>query len=254
MLLQSAIIIVAYFTIWYIIATIIKNAGIIDIGWGLGFVVVAWVTFFQNINIVSGTLTLMVTFWGLRLTYHIFKRNAGKPEDFRYQNFRRSWGKWFNIRSFFQVFMLQAGLMFLIAGVFIYGNQQSTINRPLLFVIGILVWLAGFLFEAIGDRQLKKFISHPDNKGQVIQTGLWKYTRHPNYFGEALLWWGIFITALGCGVPWFTVISPLTITLIIRFLSGVPMLEKRNAGKPGYKEYKERTSIFIPWFPKGDKK
>ena len=250
MLIQSALIIFIYFVIWYIIAAIIKNSGIIDIGWGFGFVVVAWIGFFQSISIVSIVLTLMVSLWGLRLTYHIFKRNAGKLEDFRYANFRREWGRSFYLRSFFQLFMFQAVLMFLISLAFIYGNQKSVIGSLPTLIIGIIVWLIGFVFEAVGDRQLKKFISEPANKGKVIGTGLWKYTRHPNYFGEALLWWGIFIVAIGSGSPWYTVISPLTITLIIRFVSGVPMLEKRNENKPGYDTYKAKTNIFIPWFPK----
>jgi steroid 5-alpha reductase family enzyme len=251
--LQACIVIVIYFVIWYIIAMIIKNAGIIDIGWGLGFVVVAWFGFLQNINIVSGILTLMVSLWGLRLTFHIFKRNVGKPEDFRYANFRRQWGKTFLIRSLFRLFMFQAVLMFLISLAFIYGNVEASIVSLPLLIIGIIIWLIGFVFEAVGDKQLKRFITEPNNKGRLIETGLWKYTRHPNYFGEALLWWGIFIAALGSGAPWFTVLSPITITLVIRFVSGVPMLEKRNENKPGYDVYKAKTNIFIPWFPKGEK-
>jgi len=250
MLIQSALIIFIYFFIWYIIAAIIKNSGIIDIGWGFGFVVVAWFGFFQNISIVSIVLTLMVSLWGLRLTYHIFRRNAGKPEDFRYANFRKEWGRSFYLRSFFQLFMFQAVLMLLISLTFIFGNQESEIISLPTFVIGIIVWLIGFMFEVISDKQLKTFISNPANKGKVIATGLWKYTRHPNYFGEALLWWGIFIVAIGSGAPWIAVLSPLTITLIIRFVSGVPMLERRNENKPGYDVYKAKTNIFIPWFPK----
>ncbi len=252
MIIPMLIVIIVYFVIWFILAAIIKNASIVDIGWGFGFVLVAWVGFLQNVTISTSISTTLVTLWGLRLTYHVFRRNYGKPEDFRYAAFRHEWGKTYYLRSFFQLFMFQAIIMFLVSLGFIYINELGTITSWLLAAIGIITWLVGYLFEAISDSQLKKFIANSNNKGKLIDSGLWKYSRHPNYFGEAVAWWGIFVLALGTGAPWFTIISPIAITVIIRFVSGVPMLEKRLAKKEGFEEYKNKTRIFVPWFPKGE--
>ena len=248
-----ALIVFAYFMVWYIITLIFENAGLIDIGWGFGFVVLAAYGLLTNPGVVSVALTAMVAVWGFRLSVHVFQRNVGKPEDYRYAAFRVDWGKWFNLRAFFQLFMFQALMMLVIALAFIYGNQQNTIHNIPLFMAGILVWLVGFFFETVGDAQLKRFIANPENKGKVIDAGLWRYSRHPNYFGEAVLWWGVFMSALACGAPWWTAVSPITITLLVRFVSGVPMLEKRNQGKPGYESYCKRVNVFIPWFRKEEK-
>ncbi|MEX1377468.1 MAG: DUF1295 domain-containing protein [Eubacteriales bacterium] len=253
MILQTAIILFAYFTLWYVAGIIIKNASIIDIGWGLGFVLLAVVGFAQNITVASAIVTLLVSIWGIRLAYHIFKRNAGKPEDFRYANFRREWGKTYYIRSFFQLFMFQGLMMFIISLGFLYANKSGETDSIVLFVTGLLVWVLGFAFETIGDMQLKKFKQNKDNKGKIITTGLWKYTRHPNYFGEAVLWWGIFLMAIACKAPWFVIFSPITITLLVRYISGVPMLEKAMEKREGFKEYAQKTNIFVPWIPKGEK-
>ncbi len=253
MIWPYVLIAVGYFSVWYIITLIFKNAGLIDIGWGLGFVLLAVYGLAKNASLGSAVLTGMVAVWGLRLTAHVFKRNAGKPEDYRYAAFRTAWGKWFDLRAFFQLFMFQAFMMLVISLAFIFGIQKGSIQSPLLFVAGIVIWATGFLFEAVGDAQLKRFISDANNKGKLIEIGLWRYTRHPNYFGEAVLWWGVFLSALACGAPWWTVVSPVTITLLVRFVSGVPMLEKRNSSKTGYAAYCERVNVFIPWFRKEEK-
>jgi len=252
MLLISATVIFVYFIIWYIVASIIKNAGIIDIGWGFGFVVVAWVGFILNPTLINGFLAAIISLWGLRLTYHIFKRNIGKPEDFRYANFRKQWGKTFYIRSFFQLFMFQAVMMFIIALSFIYGMQNGEVKSLPLAIVGLVIWLIGYIFEIVSDAQLKRFVSNTTNRGKIIQSGLWKISRHPNYFGESVIWWGIFLVSISIGAPWWTIISPITITILLRFVSGVPFLEERMKKKEGYNEYKNKTSIFIPWINKGD--
>jgi len=200
--------------------------------------------------LVRVSITLLVSLWGLRLFYHILKRNHGKPEDFRYVAFRKAWGKWVIPRAFLQVYMLQGLLMFLIALPFILLKDGQAQVNYVLFVIGVLVFAVGFTFESVGDAQLKAFLSDPDNRGKIMDGGLWHYTRHPNYFGEATLWWGIFLIALSGGVTPFAVIGPVTITLLLLFVSGVPLLEKSMKDKPGYAEYAAKTSIFVPWFPK----
>ncbi len=253
MLSQSIIIVFVYFTLWYIIATIIKNASIVDMGWGLGFVILALLNYAQNISVHSLIIMVLVAIWGLRLFYHIFRRNFKKPEDYRYANFRKEWGKTYLIRSYFQLFILQGVLMLLISSAFISAFQTNSVSNFTLTVVGTVIWIIGFFFESVGDYQLKKFVTNPENKGKLINVGLWNYTRHPNYFGEAVMWWGIYVIALSLGVPWYTIISPITITILVRFVSGVPMLEKNLRKREGFEEYIRTTNTFIPWFKKGGK-
>lgn len=249
---QAAIVIFAYFFIFFIVGTLVKNNSIIDIGWGFGFVLTAWILFFWSGDYASGKIlaNVLVSFWGLRLFYHIMRRNLGKPEDFRYQKWRKDWGKWVVPRAFLQIYMLQGVFMFLVGIAVNYGNIYG-MTWSWWMMSGVLVFLIGYVFEVISDRQLRQHVSNPENKGKIIMSGLWKYSRHPNYFGEALLWWGIFLVVLfGVGIKgWFLIISPLTITLLIRYVSGVPLLEKRMERYAGWSEYAKKTSIFFP-FPK----
>ena len=247
-MITAAIIILVYFTALFVIGTLRKNNSIVDIGWGIGFVLLAWTLLVLRLPLalVRTTITLLVTLWGVRLFYHILKRNHGKPEDFRYVAFRKAWGKWVVPRAFFQIYMLQGFLMFMIALPYILeGNASAPVNA-VLYGAGLLV----FAFEAVGDAQLKSFLRDPANKGKIMTSGLWRYTRHPNYFGEATIWWGIFLLALSGGVTPFAVLGPITITMLLLFVSGVPLLERDMKNRPGYAEYAEKTSIFIPWFPK----
>ena len=195
-------------------------------------------------------MTGLVTVWGLRLFYHIIKRNWGKPEDFRYANWREEWGKFVVIRAFFQVFMLQGFVMTLVAVPILLVNVSPDTGFGLLEFIGLAVWLKGFFFEAVGDKQLADFLRVPENRGKVLQTGLWRYTRHPNYFGEATMWWGLFVIGLSVQNGIFGIISPLVITNLLLFVSGVPMLEKKMMDNPAFVEYAKVTSVFVPWFPK----
>lgn len=244
------LIVFIYFTIWYIASIVMHNTSIIDIGWGLGFVVLALYGYISNPSVAGFIVTMLVTIWGLRLSISIFKRNYKKPEDFRYANFRKAWGKIFLVRAYFQLFLFQGVIMILISMPFIFINKGYEIRNWYVAILGVIIWLVGFFFEVVADYQLKKFIQNINNRGKLLTSGLFKYTRHPNYFGEAVMWWGIYIFALGSAVSWLTIISPITITLIIRFVSGVPLLEASLKNKPGFKEYKEKTNAFIPWVPK----
>jgi steroid 5-alpha reductase family enzyme len=196
--------------------------------------------------LVSG----MVILWGLRLAIYIFIRNRGKKEDFRYAKWRKDWGKSWILRSYLQVFILQGFFMLSIAyPLFLYdSNQVKALNC--LDLIGMLAWLLGFFFEAVGDHQLSRFKQDPANKGQIMDQGLWRYTRHPNYFGEALMWWGIFVLTLNTSLGWAAIFSPVIITTLLLRVSGVPLLEKKYADNPQYRDYVRRTSSFLPWFPK----
>jgi len=252
--LQVLILVFVYFIILFIIGQVLHNNGLVDIGWGFGFVIVAAFTIFRtgNYDAASIVTTLLVSIWGLRLFYFILKRNWGKPEDFRYVGFRKKWGNKFPlIKAYLQVYFLQTVFMYVISLAIISTNNTPLKKNILMFTaIGTLIWLIGFFFEAVGDYQLKTFKVGGKNKGRVIKTGLWKYTRHPNYFGEATMWWGIYIISLSTGDWLLNLISPVLITFLLLFVSGVPMLEKRYADNPEFIEYKKVTSKFIPWFPK----
>lgn len=219
-------------------------------GWGIGFVILNLVLLIIY-QFTIGTLifSLLLTIWGLRLFLHIYKRNIGKPEDFRYATWRKEWGKWVVLRAFFQVYLLQAIFMWIVS-LPIQSLYPPRNEFNLLSMIGIIVWVIGFSFEAIGDKQLSDFIQQPENKGKIIETGLWRYSRHPNYFGEATLWWGLALISFSLSSNWISFIGSAFITFSLCFISGVPLLEKRNANKPGYAEYKRKTSVFIPWFNK----
>jgi steroid 5-alpha reductase family enzyme len=233
----------------FILAQAFKNNSIVDIAWGMGFIVVALCLFFMKPEIHPSKIlvTLAILIWGCRLTWHIFQRNRGKGEDFRYVKFRKDWGKSFYIKSFFFIFMLQGLLMLIISmpAIVIFNSQARPLNA--LDIAGVLVFSAGFFFETVGDYQLSAFKKVPANKGRLMTGGLWQYTRHPNYFGEALMWWGIFLTALSSFHGWFAVISPVTITFLLVFVSGVPLLEKKYAGRPDFEEYKKKTPMFVPF-------
>ncbi|HVS15657.1 MAG TPA: DUF1295 domain-containing protein [Thermoanaerobaculia bacterium] len=232
----------------------LRDASIVDRFWGLGFVLAAAAAF----PIAGGPLErrllllALAAIWGLRLTWHITRRNWGEGEDVRYQRMRASWGDRFSWTSLLTVFALQGALMWLVALPLVVGQASPTPGRlTWLDALGALTWLAGFAFEAIGDAQLRAFKADPASRGKVMDRGLWRYTRHPNYFGDALLWWGIFLVASQTEHGRWTVVSPLIMSFLLTRISGVPLLERRlEKTRPGYQDYRRRTSAFFPWPPK----
>lgn len=255
-LTESILFVFCYFTAFFLWGTVIKNNAVVDYGWGPGFVLVGVFSYFRSGQFhLTGTLAiLLVTIWGTRLAIHILQRNWGKPEDFRYAQWRIDWGRWVIPRAFLQVFMLQGVLLLIIAFPMIWLVRTEADPLNLWTLAGLAIWLIGFLFESIGDSQLRRFKADPANKGVLITTGLWRYTRHPNYFGEATMWWGLFLIALSAGLPWYTVISPLTITLLLLFVSGVPLLERKYKGRPDFEAYAAVTSKFFPLPPRKNPK
>lgn len=246
-----ALILFIYMNLWFVVSLVKKRNDVADIAWGWGFVLMAWASFFlsQFFSWQSILVNTLITIWGFRLALHIYARHRGKQEDYRYLEWRKQWGKWFFIRSYFQVFIVQGIFLFLIALPAIFLNLHSTFFS-VFGIIGLLVWVVGFFFEAVGDYQLSRFIKNPDNKGKIMQTGLWQYTRHPNYFGEVAQWWGIFLIALSAPGALITIIGPFTISTLILFVSGIPLLEKKYIGNTDFENYKKRTSVFFPWFVK----
>ncbi|MFT3916468.1 MAG: DUF1295 domain-containing protein [Anaeromyxobacteraceae bacterium] len=251
---SSALILAAMLVLWFV-SLRLKDASIVDAFWGTGFVLAAWAA-----ALAAGALEparprallalALVTLWGLRLTWHIHRRNAGHGEDRRYQAMRARHGDRFGLVSLGTVFLLQGALVILVS-----LPLQAAIAAPAsplgaLDLLGAVVFLAGFLFEAIGDAQLDRFKAEPGNRGRVMDRGLWRYTRHPNYFGDALLWWGFGLLGVAAGAPW-TLVSPAVMTWLLLRVSGVALLEQDiGERRPAYRDYVERTSAFVPWFPR----
>jgi steroid 5-alpha reductase family enzyme len=238
----------------WLLSLALKNSSIVDIFWGFGFVLSSWLYYFLTPDgfLVRKLLVVgLSTIWGLRLTLHILIRNFGKPEDFRYQKWREEAPSTWWIKSLFKVFLLQGLLMWLISVPLLVAQLPSRMQYLTFFdYAAVIIWLIGFFFEAVGDAQLTKFKANPANKGKVLESGVWRYTRHPNYFGDSAQWWGYFLFALSAG-GWWTVFSPVIMTLFLVKVSGVALLEKTlKTTKPQYAEYIRKTSAFIPWFPK----
>lgn len=189
---------------------------------------------------------------GLRLTIYLSWRNWGKGEDPRYGAWRTEHGDRFRRVSLYKVFLVQALFMWMIALSLQYGIfAAAPLELTWLDGLGICIWIIGFGFETVGDYQLARFKSNPDNRGLVMDKGLWAYTRHPNYFGETLVWWGVYLMVLPTPGGGWTIISPLVITTVLLKMTGVVLTEKAILAKrPQYREYIERTNVFIPWFPK----
>jgi steroid 5-alpha reductase family enzyme len=257
--LFTAILLLSYMTLLFLLALWLRDNSIVDVAYGLAFVLIGWSAY---LGYGSGQprqqlLLALVTIWGLRLAGHIYLRKRGEQgEDFRYRQWREEWGKTFVWRSYLQVFMLQGAVIFLVSLPLLLVLDRPGGGLGLLDLLGTLVWLTGFLFEAVGDWQLLRFKREPANRGAIIQSGLWRYTRHPNYFGEAVLWWGLLLIALGSPLGAVAIISPLLINFLLLKVSGIPMLEAKYAGDPEFEAYRMRTNAFFPWFPgevKGEK-
>ena len=250
----AALVIIGFMTLIWIASLVLKNSSIVDICWGAGFVVANWVYFALTPDDLLARkllISALVTVWGLRLSLYIFARNRGKPEDFRYRKWREEAGaKWWWY-SFFKVFLLQGGLMWIISAPLLAAQLSLTPARlTVVDLLGVVIWVIGFFFEAVGDWQLAHFKAVPANKGKLLSSGVWRYTRHPNYFGDAAQWWGYYLIAVAAG-GWLTLLSPIIMTLFLIRVSGVALLEKTLANtKPGYREYVETTSAFVPWFPR----
>ncbi len=250
-------VIVAFMTIGWLLSLVRKDASVVDPLWGLGFVIAA-ASYFLLLDGYWGRKVLvlvMVAAWGLRLSAYLLWRARGRGEDPRYQAMRAKRPSSFWWYSYLQVFLLQSVLLWIIAapiagamGARPAGESPASIN--VLDFVGVGVWLFGLCWEVVGDAQLAKFKRDPGNKGKVMQTGAWRYTRHPNYFGEAVLWWGVWIVAASAGGYW-SVYGPVMITVLLLRVSGVTLLEKGlTSSKPGYQEYMSRTSAFVPRPPR----
>jgi len=241
-------------TFVWMISVRLEDASIADVCWGLGFVLLAWLYFVLSpANTPRSWLVAgLVTLWGARLSWHIFRRRHGKGEDPRYQAMRALHAPAFWWRSLFTVFWLQGAILWFVALPLLVA-EQAAYPRTLTAVdgLGVVLFAVGFSFEVVGDRQLHRFRADPSNRGRVLDRGLWRYTRHPNYFGDAVLWWGLYAIAAATPNGWLTVLSPVLMTFLLMRVSGVTLLEQSlKASKPGYHAYIARTPAFFPWFPR----
>ena len=247
MFLQGGLAILIYVSLIWIISLIKKDAGIMDIFWGLGFIVVGYFYLFAAYSnaFQPRLLYTLVPLWGLRLTLHIGVRNLGEAEDARYANWRQQFGaKWWWL-SYLRVFILQGVVMWIVSLPLLVGLQDKS-SLTVIDWIGIMFFAVGFLVEAVVDWQLRTFKKDSANKGKVLDTGLWSLTRHPNYFGEALLWWGFTLIAIEVSTLWI-VISPIIMTWLLMKVSGVAMLDDLlRKTKPDYAAYIESTNAFFP--------
>ncbi len=242
-------------TVWAI-SIRIADASIVDIVWGFGFVVVAWVARLSAggpWTVRRGAVFIAATLWGMRLTLHLAKRNLGKGEDFRYRAMRKKHGAKFGLISLRTVYLTQGAVMFVVSLPLQVGLMRHNDRNGFVPVViaGLVVWAAGLAFETFGDLQLTRFVKNPANRGKVLDSGLWAFTRHPNYFGDTCAWWGMWLMACAVAPGALTVVSPVVMTYMLRKVSGVPMLEhSMEKRRPGYSEYVKRTSAFVPRRPK----
>jgi steroid 5-alpha reductase family enzyme len=239
----------------WVLSLRLRDVSIVDVSWGLGFVIAGWIAFSTGDG--SGTrpvlAAVLVSVWGLRLAGYIGLRKLRNPgEDPRYTAVRERYGDRFWIVSLYWVFLAQGALVLVVS-----LPLQATANcgDPLgvLDYLGVALWAVGLFFEAVGDAQLARFKADPRNKGTVMDRGLWRYTRHPNYFGDFCVWWGLYLLALSAGA-WWALPAPLVMTILLTRVSGKDHLEKSMSKRPGYAEYVERTSGFVPLPPRGSRR
>ncbi|MEO8258877.1 MAG: DUF1295 domain-containing protein [Acidobacteriota bacterium] len=245
--------VLAALTVVWMISVRLQDASIADICWGLGFVALAWLYCFLSPALTprSWLVAALITLWGSRLSLHIFRRHHGHGEDPRYQAMRASHRPAFWWRSLFTVFWLQGAILWFVALPLLVAVRATEPALTAIDGLGVLLFVVGFSFEAVGDHQLERFRTEAADRGTVLDRGLWRYTRHPNYFGDATLWWGIYALAAATPNGWLTVLSPALMTLLLMRVSGVTLLEDGlKATKPGYRAYIARTPAFFPWFPR----
>jgi steroid 5-alpha reductase family enzyme len=244
----TLLVILGYVTMWFLLSVLVKRNDIADVAWGVGIALVGAVGILlapddtHRLTIMSA----LVTIWGLRLSHHIYKRILShRDEDYRYAVWRKEW-KHFYTRSYAQVYLLQGFLMVVVGYALIHVSAMP--NTPLNWLDGValFVWFAGFYIEARADKELRLFIAQKQATDAVLDTGLWRYSRHPNYFGEVVQWWGIWLFTLSTPYGWVAILSPLAITFLILKVSGIPMLETKLMQSPAYQAYAKRTSVFVP--------
>jgi steroid 5-alpha reductase family enzyme len=247
----SALALAAVHSVAFAIGRRIGRYNVVDVAWGVGFVAIAAVaaTLGHGDETRRRLLLALVAIWGLRLSWHIQRKTVGKGEDPRYAALLRDAVLSQVIRK---VFVLQGFITWFVSFALQLSAVTGPTPKPLtaVTVLGVAVWLVGLAFEAVGDRQLKVFKANPANRGVVMDRGLWAWTRHPNYFGDAAVWWGLWLITITSWVSLATVASPLLMTYFLVYVTGARLTEKLMAGRPGFDEYRQRTAFFLPRPPR----
>lgn len=247
-MVSSIIISVLIFVnIFFLIAVARKNFAVIDIGWGLGFILISLIAYLHHpLSFKNAVLLLAVVFWGTRLALYIFNRGRGKGEDHRYAKFREEWQPYPNLQAWIKVFMFQGILMMVVTLPVTVGMTFESKNMSFINYLGVYLWIGGFTFEVMSDHYLNWWKTQPENKGKICTTGPWRYSRFPNYFGEISLWYGVYLMAFE-PKSWWTIIGPITINFLIVKVTGIPLLEKHYANRSEYQEYAKRVPRLIPF-------
>lgn len=236
------------------LSLLIKDVSIVDRFWGIGFglLTIQGLYYSQFLTFRAALILAIVLIWAIRLSLYIHSRNRKKPEDPRYQAMRHARGKSFWWKSYFIVFGLQGVLLWIISAplMVIHLFPQTDVPTALDY-LGLFIWLVGFVFETVADHELARFKKNPENAGKVCRVGLWNLTRHPNYFGECLIWWGYYLVALNVDYGWATLFSPVLMTFLLLRVSGVALLDKHlSSTKEGYAKYQSEVPAFFPSFKK----
>ena len=247
----SALLLFFYETAWFFAGTLMGRNDVADVAWGLGPPLLAWWLAVYTRSLLVVPMAALVSVWGVRLTVHIARRDfaPGSTEDPRYAEWRQDW-RFFVLRSYLQVYLLQGFFLLLVSAPLIVYAAAPEFADPVLWALGSAIFAVGFVVETVADRQLAEFLAERKNRGHVFDRGLWSWSRHPNYFGETLVWWGLAVIALAVPMGWLGLIGPVTITLLLLFVSGIPLAERHRAADPEWLAYKARTSAFLPLPPR----
>ena len=241
-----------YMTGWFLVAAHVRRWDLVDLAWGPGFIFAALLAlYFREAPVDNRAIwfVVLICVWGLRTFYHAFRRNISMEEDWRYHRWHLGEGWHFYLSTFIKVFLFQGALMMIISLPVIYSLKLISLSLFSINKAGILLMIFGLVYETLADYQRRSFLAKLENKDKLIMSGLWLFCRHPNYFGEMLFWWGAYFLVMGAPKSWMLIVSPLTITYVLLFVSGLPM-EERYRGRPDFEEYRRRTSAIIPWFAK----
>lgn len=243
----NAVALLVYMSLGWLVARRANRLDVVDTGWGLGFIVVAWLVVIQRHLEADYVVAILVTIWGLRLARHTYRRSRKRGEDDpRYVALASKWRGNYWLSAYYKIFITQGVFLWVISLPIVFAAGASRPSSSWFLAAGAIIWAIGFALEAISDKQLGEFLSQPANKGQVMDHGLWRFSRHPNFFGELTQWWGIGVIACGARLGYIGLIGPLALTISIVFISGIPPIENRKRSNPAYKKYMQRTSPLIP--------
>jgi steroid 5-alpha reductase family enzyme len=233
--------------LFYLIALIKRNFAVMDIAWGLGFILISLISYMHYpLSFKNAILMTVVSLWGARLAIYIYSRSRGQPEDPRYNKYRKEWGKTANLQAYLKVFLFQGFLMLVVSLPITFGMRLESSSITLINWLGLILWMSGFTLEVYADAYMSWYRKQPRHKGQLCTSGPWKICRFPNYLGEISLWYGVYFLAFAPSL-WWTIIGPLAINLLILKVTGVPLLEERYKKRPGYEGYAARVPRLLPF-------